>query len=53
MYTTYRTGHRRFSPANHIGTRKYGHKPGSTKQEEKKASTRRKPDKKKTAYCNN
>lgn len=43
MYTTYRTGHRRFSPANHIGTRKYGHKPGSTKQEEKKASTRRKP----------
>lgn len=43
MYTTYRTGYGKSGPADHIGNRRYGHKPGSTKQEEKKASPRRKP----------
>ena len=36
MYTTYGTGFGKFSQTYHIGTRKYGHKPGYQEQEEKK-----------------
>ena len=43
MYTTYGTGLGKFSQTYHIGTRKYGHKPGYQKQKEKKTPSRRKP----------
>ena len=43
MYTTYGTGFGKFSQTYHIGTRKYGHKPGHQEQEEKKTPSRRKP----------
>lgn len=43
MYTTYGTGFGKFSQTYHIGTRKYGHKPGHQKQEEKKTPSSRKP----------
>lgn len=36
MYTTYGTGFGKFSQTYHIGTRKYGHKPGYQEQKEKK-----------------
>lgn len=43
MYTTYGTGFGKFSQTHHIGTRKYGHKPGHQEQKEKKTPSRRKP----------
>ena len=43
MYTTYGTGFGKFSQTYHIGTRKYGHKPGHQEQKEKKTPSRRKP----------
>ena len=43
MYTTYGTGFGKFSQTYHIGTRKYGHKPGYQEQEEKKTPSSRKP----------
>ena len=43
MYTTYGTGFGKFSQTYHIGTRKYGHKPGHQEQKEKKTPFRRKP----------
>ena len=43
MYTTYGTGFGKFSQTYHIGTRKYGHKPGHQEQKEKKTPSSRKP----------
>lgn len=43
MYTTYGTGFEKFSQTYHIGTRKYGHKPGHQEQKEKKTPSCRKP----------
>ena len=34
MYTTYGTGFGKFSQTYHIGTRKYGHRPGYQEQKE-------------------
>lgn len=42
MYTTYGTGFGKFSQTYHIGTRKYGHKPGHQEQKEKKTPSRQK-----------
>ena len=43
MYATYGTGFGKFSQTYHVGTRKYGHKPGHQEQKEKKTPSRRKP----------